>query len=113
MSQKWWTESSGKINRKTQAVIIGSGAGGAFAALTLAEAGMDVILLESGFQVDMSNMPPKISDSVASLYEEAGFRSAMGTPPCPIAGGRVLGGSTVINSAICFQTPKRLRPLEN
>ena len=106
MSTKWWTESNGDLIKKTQAVIIGSGAGGAFAALTLAEAGMDVILLEAGFQVDMSNMPPKISDSVSTLYEEAGFRSAMGTPPCPIAGGKVLGGSTVINSAICFQTPK-------
>ena len=112
MSQKWWTESSGKINRKTQAVIIGSGAGGAFAALTLAEAGMDVILLESGFQVDMSNMPPKISDSVASLYEEAGFRSAMGTPPCPIAGDGYWVGPQSSTLPSAFKHPKRPRPLE-
>ena len=33
----WWTSPTGPVRRTTQVVVVGSGAGGAFAALTLAE----------------------------------------------------------------------------
>ena len=52
-------------------------------------------------------MPKNLGEAVANLYSESGFRASLGTPPCPIAGGMGLGGSTLINSAICFATPKK------
>jgi choline dehydrogenase-like flavoprotein len=106
MNTQWWTAAEGEVKKKCKVLVIGSGAGGAFAAMTLAEAGLDVLVLESGFHYDLINMPGNITDSVASLWEEGGFRTAMGSPPCPVAGGRGLGGSTLINSAICFKTPQ-------
>ena len=37
----WWTDPVSDVDERCRAVIVGSGAGGAFAACTLAEAGID------------------------------------------------------------------------
>jgi choline dehydrogenase-like flavoprotein len=102
----YWIEATGFQSLNTQVAIIGSGAGGAMVAMTLAEAGFDVILLEKGFHYDQSNTPKTLGDTIGEVYEENGFRTSQGDPPIPVAGGKGLGGSTLINSAICFHTPK-------
>ena len=102
---KWWQYQQGNFTTKTKVVIIGAGAGGAFSACTLAEAGIDVVVLEKGHHYSIS--PKNLADAVSNLYEEGGFRTADGKPPTPIAGGTGLGGSTLVNSAICFKTPAK------
>ena len=102
----FWIEATGEQNLSTEVLIIGAGAGGAFAALTLAEAGLDVLLVEKGFHYNQNHIPAGVAEAVANVYEEGGFRTSSGKPPMPIAGGKGLGGSTLVNSAICFQTPK-------
>lgn len=102
----WWGERSGSFSESCDVVIVGSGAGGAFVALTLAEAGLDVLLLEEGFHHGADTFSPDTSTSIEQLFQEGGLRTALGRPPMPVAGGKALGGSTVINSAISFRTPE-------
>jgi choline dehydrogenase-like flavoprotein len=87
-------------------VIVGSGAGGAVAAATLAEAGLDVIVLEAGDSYDRDSYPPDPLDAIASLYRDAGLTIAEGRPPIPVPVARTVGGTTVINSGTCFRAPE-------
>lgn len=86
-------------------VIVGSGAGGAAAATTLAEAGVDVIVLEAGPHHTRETYPRDPIEAVRTLYREAGMTIAEGRPPIPLPVGRAVGGTTVINSGTCFRTP--------
>jgi choline dehydrogenase-like flavoprotein len=86
-------------------VIVGSGAGGASAAAELAEAGLDVIVLEAGGHFNRENYPQGHLDSIATLYRDAGLTMAEGNPPIPVPVAKVVGGTTVINSGTCFRAP--------
>ncbi|MFI5028894.1 MAG: GMC family oxidoreductase N-terminal domain-containing protein [Solirubrobacterales bacterium] len=86
-------------------VIVGSGAGGAVAAATLAEAGLDVVVLEAGDRYDRDSYPTEPLDAIASLYRDGGLTIAEGRPPIPVPVARVVGGTTVINSGTCFRAP--------
>jgi choline dehydrogenase-like flavoprotein len=86
-------------------VIVGSGAGGAVAAATLAEAGLDVIVLEAGDSYDRDSYPKDRLEAIASLYRDGGLTIAAGNPPIPVPVGRTVGGTTVVNSGTCFRAP--------
>src|SRR5215213_3306390 len=58
--------------------IVGSGAGGAVAAATLAEAGLDVIVLEAGGDYDRDSYPSDPLAAVAALYRDGGLTIAEG-----------------------------------
>ena len=88
--------------------IVGSGAGGAAAAATLAEAGLDVLVLESGPYVDHTSYPTDPLDGLPLLYRDAGLTIAMGKPAIPVPVGRTVGGTTVINSGTCFRAPREV-----
>src|SRR6188472_4250046 len=87
-------------------VIVGSGAGGAVAAATLAEAGLDVVVLEAGQSFDRESYPEDPLQAIASLYRDGGLTIATGRPQIPIPVGRVVGGTTVVNSGTCFRAPQ-------
>jgi choline dehydrogenase-like flavoprotein len=86
-------------------VIVGSGAGGAVAAATLAEAGLDVIVLEAGESFNRENYPEEPLDAIAALYRDGGLTIAEGRPPIPVPVARTVGGTTVVNSGTCFRAP--------
>jgi choline dehydrogenase-like flavoprotein len=86
-------------------VIVGSGAGGAVAAATLAEAGLDVIVLEAGESFNRENYPEEPLDAIASLYRDGGLTIAEGRPAIPVPVARTVGGTTVVNSGTCFRAP--------
>jgi choline dehydrogenase-like flavoprotein len=83
------------------AVVIGTGAGGGPAAAALAEAGREVVLLEAG---------PRFAarDFVA---DEALARTRLGRVAASADGlqsfyaGACVGGSTVVNDALCWRPP--------
>lgn len=87
-------------------VIVGSGAGGAAAAWSLSSAGLDVVCLEAGGHFTEADFSQDFGRGSTQLYEEAGQRLMHGNLFVPVAGGRCLGGSTVVNSGICFRIPE-------
>ncbi|MDX6608131.1 MAG: hypothetical protein QOF85_56 [Solirubrobacterales bacterium] len=99
------TTPSGK-DEECDVVIVGSGAGGAVAAATLAEAGLDVIVLEAGESFNRENYPGEPLDAIARLYRDSGLTIAEGRPPIPVPVGRAVGGTTVVNSGTCFRAPE-------
>jgi choline dehydrogenase-like flavoprotein len=85
--------------------IVGSGAGGAVAAATLAEAGLDVLVLEAGDHYNRESYPTDRLQAIAELYRDAGLTIAAGRPPIPVPVAKAVGGTTVINSGTCFRAP--------
>lgn len=88
------------------AVIVGSGAGGAMVARTLARAGFATVVLEEGrrWTVDEFRTSHPI-DRYAGLYRGAGATIALGRPSLVLPIGRAVGGTTVVNSGTCFRPP--------
>jgi choline dehydrogenase-like flavoprotein len=85
--------------------IVGSGAGGAVTAAILAEAGLDVIVLEAGGAHDRDSYPSDPLEAIATLYRDGGLTIAEGRPAIPVPVGRTVGGTTVVNSGTCFRAP--------
>ena len=85
--------------------ILGAGAGGCAAAAALAESGVRVAVLEEGQFWNPAQFRQSSSWALRNLYQERGTRSMRGNSVIPIPGGRGVGGSTLVNSAICFRCP--------
>jgi choline dehydrogenase-like flavoprotein len=88
--------------------IIGSGAGGAFAAMSLAQAGRRVILIEEGDFFDASVFGRDTMEMTKRLYRGAGIVNTFGWPAILVPVGRCVGGTTVINSGTCFRVPDKV-----
>ena len=98
------TEPAGEAE-ECDVAIVGSGAGGAVAAAALAEAGLDVIVLEAGEAFDRDSYPSDPLEAIARLYRDGGLTIAEGRPQIPVPVGRAVGGTTVVNSGTCFRAP--------
>ena len=88
--------------------IIGSGAAGAVLAKELVESGKNVVLLEKGGYYEGKDMNQREADMMPLLWKNAGF-NFNDSLRIAIAQGCCLGGSTIINDAVCFDTPLRVR----
>lgn len=88
--------------------IVGGGAGGATIAAALAEGGKRVVLLEEGGHYTPVDFKHRAGPAMRQIYVERGGRVMTGSGVIPLPGGRGLGGSTLINSAICFRAPRRI-----
>jgi choline dehydrogenase-like flavoprotein len=92
-------------DERCDVVVVGSGAGGATAARVLAEAGLDVIVLEEGWLWDASSYTTDPLEALARMYRDGGLTVMEGRPAIPLPLGRCVGGTTVINSGTCPRTP--------
>src|SRR3954451_11359097 len=88
--------------------VVGSGAGGGAGAATLAEAGLDVLVLESGPYVDRNGYPADPLEAMPLFYRDGGMTIATGKAAIPVPVGRTGGGTTVINSGTCFRAPREV-----
>jgi choline dehydrogenase-like flavoprotein len=96
-----WPQRSG-----CEAIVVGSGAGGAFAARALARAGLDTVIVEEGERWTAERIRATHPlDRFAGIYRDAGATTALGWPPIPLPLGRAVGGTTVINSGTCYRPP--------
>jgi choline dehydrogenase-like flavoprotein len=88
---------------KTDVVIVGAGPGGGAAAKVFAESGYRVVVIESGPKA--SRFRPNYPNVAKYHMQENGSMVARGKVMMPIAAGKGVGGSTLINSALSFRTP--------
>lgn len=86
-------------------VVVGSGAGGASAAVVLARAGAKVAIVEAGAWRDPSDYPHSSYGAMRDLFDDWGTTITQGPAFWPVVQARTVGGTTVINSAICVRTP--------
>lgn len=91
------------LDESYDAVIVGSGAGGAVLAKELAEGGMRVVIVEEGGFHRVHRDEPYAA--LTRLYRDAGISGTMGKPAVLVPLGRCFGGTTTINSGTCFRTP--------
>ncbi len=89
---------------ETDVVVVGSGAGGAIAAYELAKAGKKVVVLEAGPYVPSDQFTEMLAVSMGRMYAEGGGQSNT-TGDLTVLQGSCVGGSTVVNAALCFRTP--------
>jgi len=93
---------------RVQAVVIGSGAGGAVVAAELAERGIDVAIVEAGRFFSSAELGRDALTNLRETYVQGGTTVALGRPPIPIPLGQTVGGTTTVNSGTCFRTPNRV-----
>jgi choline dehydrogenase-like flavoprotein len=99
---------TGDLNLECGALIIGSGAGGATVAAELAEAGVDVIVLEEGGYHGTESFTAETGRALRTLYRDGGGGMAIGRPSVLYAEGMCVGGSTVVNGGMSWRTPTRV-----
>jgi choline dehydrogenase-like flavoprotein len=99
---------SGELSLECGAVVVGSGAGGATVAAELAEAGVDVIMLEEGGYHPTESFTAGTGRALRTLYRDGGGGMAIGRPSVLYAEGRCVGGSTVVNGGMSWRTPARV-----
>ena len=86
-------------------VVVGSGAGGATAALALARGGARVAVVEAGPWRDPHDYPSSVYGAMRDMLDVWGSTFTRGRAYWPIVQGKLVGGSTVVNSAIHVRTP--------
>ena len=95
------------VKENVDVCIIGSGAAGAVLASELVNSGKNVILLERGGYYEGKDMNQREIDMMPLLWKNAGFNFD-DNYRIAIAQGYCLGGSTIINDAVCFDPPNSL-----
>ena len=99
---------AGELSLECGVVIVGSGAGGATVAAELAEAGVDVVVIEEGGYHPTELFTAGTGRALRTLYRDGGGGMAVGRPSVLYAEGRCVGGSTVVNGGMSWRTPDRV-----
>lgn len=95
----------GDITTECDAVVVGSGPGGALAAYQLAKAGMRVVVVEAGPKVRHGETRRDAGLVLSRYFFYGGMRTTRGNTVMPSMQPRNLGGGSVWNSAICLRIP--------
>jgi long-chain-alcohol oxidase len=106
------TLTSQRVTRDTtldcDVCVVGSGAGGGVAAAVLAQAGLDVVVLEAGGHYEEADFDGAELDGYRRLYHGRGT-TATDDHGIGILAGACLGGGTVVNYTTAFRTPDDVR----
>lgn len=94
------------VREQAEFVVVGTGPGGAVVARELAEAGRSVIALEEGPYHRPHEHEPSAVGTMRDLFAEQGLRCTRGNTPVRTFQARALGGTSLVNSAICWRAPQ-------
>lgn len=94
------------LDLEADVVVVGSGPAGSSVAREAARAGARVIVIEAGPAVDLAQSPRDAFGAMALLYREMGASVLFGSVPMPYVQGRMVGGSSPVNGAICWRMPR-------
>jgi len=83
-------------------VVVGTGAGGAVVGRELTQRGYAVAFVEEGELHRRDSFNGSAVDAHLRFYRGA---LAVGNAPMPVFMGRLVGGSTAVNTGTCFRTP--------
>jgi choline dehydrogenase-like flavoprotein len=99
---------TGDVTLDCDVVVVGSGAGGGTAAAVLAQAGLDVVIVEAGRYFSEADFDGAELSGFDRLYVNGGgMASADGSVGLLAAQG--LGGTTLVNYTYSFRTPEGVR----
>lgn len=87
--------------------IVGSGAAGAILAYNLARAGHDVLVVERGRYVEPRDFSEDEVEMIGKLYADGIFQQTEDYR-FTVLQGSCVGGTTVVNNAVCFDPPERV-----
>jgi choline dehydrogenase-like flavoprotein len=90
---------------EADAVVVGSGAAGAIVAYRLAEAGRRVLVLERGLHLHPSEFEEDEVKQISNLYADGALQLSRDFS-FQVLQGMCVGGSTVVNNAVCFDLPE-------
>jgi choline dehydrogenase-like flavoprotein len=88
--------------------VVGSGPGGSYAAMVAAEAGLKVVVLESGGFIPPSQMTQREEEMLPQLLHAGGGRTTADRA-IKIHQGRSVGGSSTHNINLCARIPEPIR----
>jgi choline dehydrogenase-like flavoprotein len=106
MSHSSFQVKGSEVVVEADVVVVGTGAGGAAAAVALARAGVKVLLVEAGPWRDPADYPVSTYGAMRDMMDDWGSTITMGRAFWPVVQAKLVGGTTVINSAICVRTPE-------
>ncbi|HEX9891146.1 MAG TPA: GMC family oxidoreductase, partial [Actinomycetota bacterium] len=92
----------------TDVVVVGSGAGGGVAAAVLAQAGLDVVVLEKGRHLAERDFTHHEGQAHRDLYQD-GTLGATDDLGVALLAGSCVGGGTTVNYCTSFATPAAVR----
>jgi choline dehydrogenase-like flavoprotein len=98
-------QTGGPVELETDYVVVGTGAGGASAALILARGGYRVALCEAGAWREPEDYPSSFYGALRDLCTDWGTLFSRGRSMIPVVQASCVGGTTVINSAIMSRMP--------
>ncbi len=92
------------VSEVADVCVVGSGAAGAILAWEVAEQGRSVVLLEKGGYHPKQDFTQREDQMIPMLFKNAGLQFTV-PGGIAVAQGSCVGGSTVVNDAVCFRTP--------
>ena len=94
------------LELEAEVVVVGSGPAGSAVARSLAGSGLDVTVVEAGPWVGPEAVPISSLAAMSTLYRSWGASVVAGPAPWPYVQGKMVGGSSPINGAICWRLPR-------
>ncbi len=89
-----------------EAVVVGSGAGGGVVAKELAERNIATVIVEEGRYWTRKDFTGQAVEAFRKFYRSPGEMLAFGNTVIGLPMGRMVGGSTAINTGTCWRTPE-------